>query len=98
MIVTIVAKTRMGSIRIGGITARLPSVRPHRPDMTFNERSNFDCGRETEIEGNPPDELATPHREHRCGKRRVGQADDLIQSYRTPYDAVHRGRIRSTMV
>ncbi|MCB8936615.1 MAG: hypothetical protein H6663_14230, partial [Candidatus Promineofilum sp.] len=43
MIVTIVAKTRMGKgACIGGITADGRSVRLIAPDMTFNERFNLD--------------------------------------------------------
>ena len=83
MIVTIVAKTRMGKgACIGGITADGRSVRLIAPDMTFNERFNLDyrIGETWEIEGNPPDELLPPHTENIVvrRKRRVGQADDLI--------------------
>ena len=83
MIVTIVAKTRMGrGACIGGITADGRSVRLIAPDMTFNEHFNLDyrVGEMWEIEGDPPAELLPPHTENIVvrRKRRVGQADDLL--------------------
>ncbi|MBP6015612.1 MAG: DNA helicase RecQ [Candidatus Promineofilum sp.] len=83
MIVTIVAKTRMGrGACIGGITADGRSVRLVAPDMAFNEQFNLDyrVGEMWEIEGEPPAELLPPHTENVIvrRKRRVDQADDLL--------------------
>ncbi len=83
MIVTIVARTRMGSgACIGGISEDGRSVRLIAPDMAFNEHFNLDyhVGQVWEIAAEPPDDILPPHTENVVVRRKrlIGQADDLV--------------------
>lgn len=82
MLVTIVAKTRMGSgACIGGITADGRSVRLIAADMSFNAHFNLDyeVGDVWEIDGEPPADILPPHTENIVVRRKrcVGRAKDL---------------------
>jgi ATP-dependent DNA helicase RecQ len=82
VLVTIVAKTRMGSgACIGGITADGRSVRLIAADMSFNAHFNLDyeVGDVWEIDGEPPADILPPHTENIVVRRKrcVGRAKDL---------------------
>ncbi len=81
MIVTIVAKTRMGGgACVGGISEDGRSVRLIAPDAAFNEHVNleYQVGDVWEIAPGP-DDITPPHTENVIvrRKKRVGAADDL---------------------
>ena len=108
MIVTIVARTRMGrGACIGGITADGRSVRLIAPDAAFNEHFNreYRVGQTWEIEADPPDSLLPPHTENVVVRRKrrlpsTGNLIDLIERYMPPrvggldvlYDGLVRGK------
>ena len=82
ILVTIVARTRMGSgACIGGITADGRSVRLIASDAAFNDYFNLDyrIGEVWEIEADRPEEVIPPHVENVIvrHKHRIGMADDL---------------------
>ena len=108
MLVTIVAKTRMGrGACIGALTDDGRSVRLIAPDMAYNEHFNLEykVGDVWEIEADPAEEIIPPHTENVVvrRKRRVGRADDLpalIERHMPPraggldmlYDGLVRGK------
>lgn len=94
MLVTIVAKTRMGGgACIGGITGDGRSVRLIAPDMGFNDHFNneYEVGDVWEVEADPPSEIKPPHTEniHVRTSHRVGRNEnpiELIRMHMTPRD------------
>ncbi len=106
MIVTIVARTRMGrGACIGAIADDGRSLRLIAPDMAFNEQFNADyrVGQVWEIEADPPDSVTPPHTENVVVRRRrlVGWADDLpslIERHMPPHegglDALYDGLLQ----
>ena len=103
MLVTIVAKTRMGAgACIGGITADGRSVRLIPTDIEFNEHFNLEyrVGEVWELDAKPAADIVAPHTENITvrRKRRVGWAEnlhDLIERHMPPrsggLEALHDG-------